>query len=122
MSSLLAFGLLAVQTCTGPFCGPDDVFEHPGDGLVGAAAAPVVALGEGGSVLVAWELRAGGEPDIVFQRRAPEGAWLERPRRLDDGEWGSSRSLEPRITADGEGGVWVVWQEAMDGVYDLRLA
>jgi hypothetical protein len=124
MSSLLVAGLLAAQACSGPFCGPDDVFEHPGDGLVGAAAAPVVALGADGSVLVAWELRSGGEPDIVCNRRGPgtQGAWLERPRRLDGGEWGVSRSLEPRIVADGTGGVWVVWQETQDGADDLRLA
>lgn len=125
MPTLLAAGLLAAQACTGPFCGPDDVFEHPGDGLVGSAAAPAVALGAGASVLVAWEQRSGGEPDIVCNRRGPgpKGTWMPRPVRLDGGEWGASRSLEPRVVADRKGRAWVVWQERQpDGAYDLRLA
>jgi len=123
MVTLLATGILVAQSCSGPFCGPDDVFERPMAGLIGSAAAPVAVLADDGAFLLAWEMRADGEADIAFNRREPgaDGRWGELPVRIDTDEWGAARSLEPRLAAGPGGLVRVVWQDHRSGVDDLRI-
>jgi hypothetical protein len=124
MISILTAGILLAQSCSGPWCGPDTEYEHPDLGVVGNAAAPVVALASDGALVVAWEFRAvGAESDILVNRREPGrgGTWQDVPYRLDGDAWGAARSIEPRIAAGPDGRVAVVWQDARDGADALWL-
>ena len=82
---LLAWPLLTVWHPVPP--GVEPGIEHPGTGL---AAAPAAATLPDGTFLVAWESRARGRSDILFNRRDPgrDSGWLVAPRRLDGNEGG----------------------------------
>ena len=121
MPSPLFAALTLAAACTGPYCGPDTPFEQPTRGILGEAAAPVLAS-DGKGVFVVWEHRVLGEPDILFTRREARegGAWDETPRRLDTDPPGAARSLEPRIATGVPGTLHVVWQDGRDGSDGIR--
>jgi hypothetical protein len=95
--------------------------ERPDAGRPGAAAAPFVAAAADGGFLLAWEHRGEGEADIVACRRepGPSGTWGVA-RRVDTGEAGAARSLEPRVASLGAGGWIVAWQDAREGREAIR--
>ena len=109
--------------------------ELPAEGLAGTSAAPVLAVGDGGAFLLAWEQRADGEADIVFRRREagapgvpgrvcapPDQTRLVEPvLRLDTDAPGASRSIEPRIAAGPKGLVIVAWQDNRGGADHIRV-
>jgi len=62
---------------------------------------------------VAWEDWRNGEDDIYFNYSDDYGAtWPTTDIRLDVGDApGANDSENPRITSDGNGHVYVVWQD-----------
>jgi hypothetical protein len=116
MLSALACAILVAQ-CSGPYCTPDSDFERPAGDAKGVAAAPDLAVAPDGAALLVWESRRDGEPDVLFRRREPgrDPAWLAAPVRLDGGEPGAARSLEPRLAAGPGGAVYAVWQDRAFG-------
>jgi hypothetical protein len=78
----------------------------------------ILAVGE--RVYVAWFDNTDGAFDIWFQRSKNSGEkWLSAPSRVDTDTAGEAYSASPRIAADGDGRVVVVWEDARDGNSDV---
>lgn len=95
----------------------------PDEGI-GAATAPAVGC-QPGSQIVVWEDTRDGElevPNIYARGTMGVGAaWLAQPTRLGDDEWGWFESHRPAVATAGRN-VYVAWQDARYGTYDILFA
>ncbi|MBI4832639.1 MAG: PxKF domain-containing protein [Candidatus Lindowbacteria bacterium] len=84
--------------------------------------APRTSSDESGHVYVAWQDTRNGNADIYFNRSSDYGAtWQGLDTRLDTDARGSKSSYYPQISSDGTGHVYVTWQDARNGSYDIYL-
>ena len=82
---------------------------------------PVVIVGPHGDFYTTWQEQTPDlSTDILFNRSADHGqTWLPASIRLNTSLPGGHTSREPKITADGEGGVYVVWEDSRHNTSDL---
>lgn len=82
---------------------------------------PVFIVGSRGDLFAAWQERSPDEStDILFNRSEDRGVtWLPESIRLNTSPPGGHTSREPRVTADGERGVYVVWEDSRHNTSDL---
>lgn len=110
-------------------------FDHSADGGVswGEADVPLDAdvegdamslgprvVAAGDDVYVAWFDARDGAYDIYLQASRDRGqTWLAAPTRVDADAEGEAYSAWPRLAADGEGTVLVVWEDSRSGGSDI---
>ncbi len=82
---------------------------------------PVLLVGPRGDVYTTWQERSPDlSTDILFNRSEDGGrSWLPGSVRLNTSPPGGHTSREPRITTDGEQGVYVVWEDSRHNTSDL---
>lgn len=81
--------------------------------------APALAA-VGSSVYAAWADNSDGAYDIHVQASNDAGStWLDAPTRADADEAGAAYSSQPRIAADSDGNVLVVWEDSRGGKVDI---
>ncbi len=90
----------------------------------GSAASPTVAC-QPGATLVAWEDTRDGDLDTpnIYARSSMSGgqSWLAASSRLGDDEWGWFESHGAQAATAGRN-VYVVWQDARYGAYDILFS
>ena len=91
---------------------------------LGYAASPTVAC-QPGATLVAWEDTRDGDLDTpnIYARSSMSGgdSWLASSSRLGDDEWGWFESHGAQAATAGRN-VYVVWQDARYGAYDILFS
>ncbi len=96
----------------------DFAIDGDPDGLHESHAPSLTAAGS--SVYVAWADNTDGAYDIHVQASNDGGAtWLAAPSRADADEAGAAYSAQPRIAADTDGNVLVVWEDSRGGKVDI---
>ncbi len=93
-------------------------------GDVGASTEPAFVADGAGGVIVTWVSEANGNNDIYAQRLDDHGLPLWTTAGVPVCTNGASQT-DPRIAADGAGGVFITWQDDRDsgyGVYGQRLS
>lgn len=90
----------------------------------GNAQAPTIAC-QPGATLVAWEDTRDGDLETpnIYARSSMSGgqSWLAASARLGDDEWGWFESHGARAATAGRN-VYVVWQDARYGAYDILFS
>lgn len=88
----------------------------------GEQTRPAVAADGAGGAFVAWLDQRAGRPQIraarVLANGVPHANWLLDGVLVADSAAAGAR---PAITADGEGGVWIAWEDARAGSSDVAL-
>lgn len=92
--------------------------DQPIKGAATSTSPFVTASGP--AVYVAWESRANGMGDILFNRSLDQGTtWMENAVRLDTGTpAGSSASMNPTLAVSGSD-VYAVWADLRNGDADI---
>jgi hypothetical protein len=85
---------------------------------VGPSNRPGIAVGEDGVLHVVWHDEAGGDWDILYSTRAPDGAWSPPVNISNNAAW----SFHPEIVAGGDGSLHVVWHENTSGSWQIFYA
>lgn len=92
----------------------------------GAHTAPMLAVGSGGDVFVAWQDRRSGSNDDVYAQRVLANGTIASGWTANGtlvcGAAGDQSS--PAISADGSGGVYIAWSDRRSGgadLYGIRL-
>lgn len=82
---------------------------------------PVVVVGPRGEFYTTWQEQTPDlSTDILFNRSADFGTtWLPSSIKLNSSPPGGHSSHEPKIAADKEGGVYVVWEDSRHNTSDL---
>lgn len=84
----------------------------------GASNRPAIAVGEEGSVHVAWHDEAAGDWDILYSSRSPDGSWLPAANVSNNVGW----SFHPEIAVARDGSLHVVWHENTSGSWQILYA
>jgi hypothetical protein len=79
---------------------------------------PSIAAGFGNDIHVVWQDDSPRNEEIYHKRSSDGGSsWLSAKRLT----WNSGSSKSPRITADSENNVYVVWSDGTPGNYEIYL-
>ena len=95
-----------------------DTGDAPG---ANTSREPVISCDNAGHVYVTWDDNRNGSPDIYFNYSSDYGAtWQASGTRLDSGDTaGASWSIEPEMSSDGSGHVYVTWEDYRNGLWDI---
>jgi hypothetical protein len=98
--------------------------EHQKSGDRRDAHWPALTLGPRGNLYATWQERSQDlSTDILFNRSQDRGhTWLPGSVRLNTPPPGGHTSREPKIATDGEGGVYVVWEDSRHNTSDLYFS
>lgn len=84
---------------------------------------PRVAAGAGQAVHAAWQDARDGADDIRVTRSTDGGrSWIAPDLRVDSDPPGAAVSSMPALAADGQGRVYLAWEDQRHGDRDIRFA
>jgi hypothetical protein len=98
--------------------------DHQGEGAHSSVAS--LAYDEAGRVYAVWLQMEEGKADSIHLNRSEDfgSTWLPRPFNLRAGmasEGATEEARNPRISADGQGRVYVIWSSTEGGKFKLFL-
>ncbi len=100
------------------FAAATRVNQQPADPADAYATLPRVAIGASNRVLITWADARNGALDIYLNESDDSGStFFPGDLRLDTDLAGNAASKYPRIVADAQGHVYVVWQDLRRGSY-----
>lgn len=85
-------------------------------------AWPAIAHDAAGRIFVAWEERRGSSTGLYFNRSLDQGmTWVTADARVDRSTTEASVSRRPVIGTDGQGAVYMAWEDSRHGRFDIYL-
>ncbi|UCG46628.1 MAG: hypothetical protein JSU94_14105 [Phycisphaerales bacterium] len=92
------------------------------DVSAGSQKIPSVAVDSAGVIYAVWnDARDNTARRVYFAKSTDDGGSFGQSVRVDDGP-AKSTQLNPRITVDGSGVVYVVWQDSRSGNWDIYFS
>ena len=103
------------------FLQEDIMLDADETGSAMSLSPQIFAVGD--AAYVTWFDQVNGAYDIFMRSTVDRGEhWGDAPVRVDGDEEGSAYSANPRLTADGGGGVVVTWEDRRNGNSDIFVA